>query len=257
MPNLIIFDTETTSCEEKCFCYNVGWVILNTESGEILAERDKVVQQIWHNLPLFATAYYADKRSLYVSAMRGRRAEMDKWGYIMRDMARDIRQFNVIAAFAYNSPFDDRVFKFNCDWFHTINPLENVPVKDIRGMVSAYITNTKEYIDFCEEHQLLTEAGHYSTTAESVARFILNDPTFEEEHTALADAQLETDIIQECINRGAGVMEHYKVTASIPRRIPKPLRLVVDGETVYEGEFIKKWSKEGYYRFTTPDGIEE
>lgn len=257
MPNLVIFDTETTSCEEKSFCYNVGWVIFNTESGEILAERDKVVQQIWHNLPLFATAYYADKRPLYISAMRGRRAEMDKWGYIMRDMAKDIRQFNVVAAFAYNSPFDDRVFKFNCDWFHTINPLENVPVKDIRGMVSAYITNTQEYIDFCEEHQLLTEAGHYSTTAESVARFILNDPTFEEEHTALADAQLETDIIQECINRGAGVMEYYKVVPSIPRRIPKPLRLVVDGDTVYEGEFVKKWSKEGYYRFTTPDGIEE
>lgn len=257
MPNLIIFDTETTSCEEKCFCYNVGWVIFNTESGEILAEHDKVVQQIWHNLPLFATAYYADKRPLYISAMRGKRAEMDKWGYIMRDIARDIRQFNVVAAFAYNSPFDDRVFKFNCDWFHTINPLENVPVKDIRGMVSAYITNTQEYIDFCEEHQLLTEAGHYSTTAESVARFILNDPTFEEEHTALADAQLETDIIQECINRGAGVMEYYKVVSSIPRRIPKPLRLVVDGDTVYEGEFVKKWSKEGYYRFTTPDGIEE
>jgi lysophospholipid acyltransferase (LPLAT)-like uncharacterized protein len=80
MPNVIVFDTETTSCEEKCFCYNVGWLVLNTESGEILAKHDKVVEQIWHNQPLFATAYYAEKRPLYVSAMRGKRAELDKWG---------------------------------------------------------------------------------------------------------------------------------------------------------------------------------
>lgn len=257
MANILILDTETISAEAKRFCYNVGWVVYNTDTQECLEEKDRVIEQIWHNAELFATAYYAEKKNLYISAMRGKRATLDKWGYVMRELARDIREHHVQAVFAYNSPFDDSVIEFNCDWFHTINPLENVPVKDIRGMVSAYITNTKEYIDFCEEHQLLTEAGHYSTTAESVARFILNDPTFEEEHTALADAQLETDIIQECINRGAGVMEHYKVTASIPRRIPKPLRLVVDGETVYEGEFIKKWSKEGYYRFTTPDGIEE
>lgn len=257
MPNVIVFDTETTSCEEKCFCYNVGWLVLNTESGEILSKHDKVVEQIWHNQPLFATAYYAEKRPLYVSAMRGKRAELDKWGYIMRDVAKDIRQFDVVAAFAYNSPFDDRVFDFNCEWFHTNNPLEAIPVRDIRGMVSEFITNTADYKAFCEENEMFTESGNYSGTAEAVYRYITNNAEFVEAHTALADSEIEAEILLECLKRGAEIDGDYKVSRFIARNVNKPLKIVVDGKTIHEGVYAKKWSKEGYYRFTTLEGMKE
>ena len=257
MPNVIVFDTETTSCEEKCFCYNVGWLVLNTESGEILAKRDKVVQQIWHNLPLFATAYYAEKRPMYVSAMRGKRAELDKWGYIKRDMVKDVRQFDVVAAFAYNSPFDDRVLDFNCEWFHTNNPLEAIPVRDIRGMVSEFITNTADYKAFCEENEMFTESGNYSGTAEAVYRYITNNAEFVEAHTALADSEIEAEILLECLKRGAEIDDDYKVSRFIARNVNKPLKIVVDGKTIHEGVYAKKWSKEGYYRFTTLEGMKE
>lgn len=255
MPNVIVFDTETTSCEEKCFCYNVGWVVFNTDTAEILSQHDKIVEQIWHNQPLFATAYYAEKRPLYVSAMRGKRAEMDKWGYIMRDMARDIRQFNVVAAFAYNSPFDDRVFDFNCEWFHTNNPLEAIPVRDIRGMVSEFISNSEEYKAFCEQHEMFTESGNYSATAEAVYRFIKSAPDFIEAHTALADSLIEAEILMDCLRRGAEIDGDYKVSRFIARNVNKPLKIIVDGETIFEGQYAKKWSKEGYYRFTSLDGM--
>jgi hypothetical protein len=32
---------------------------------------------------------------------------------------------------------------------------------------------------------------------------------------------------------------------------------VVDGKTIHEGVYAKKWSKEGYYRFTTLEGMKE
>lgn len=256
MGNVIVFDTETTSVNEHPFCYNVGYVIADIETGERLVRKDFVVEQVWHNIPLFATAYYAEKRPIYVSAMRGKRAVMDKWGYIMREMANDIRKYNVEAAYAYNSPFDDRVFAFNCDWFHTNNPLEALPVLDLRGMVSEFITACDEYKAFCEEHQLFTESGNYSGTAESVYQFITNDPEFVEAHTAMADAEIETSILMECLAWGADPMGEYKVSRFIPRNIDKPLKIVVDGKTIYEGGYVKKWSKDGYYRFTSVEGME-
>ena len=78
--NIVIFDTETTSLE-KPFCYNIGYSI-RTSENQILVEKDFVVEQIWHNLPLFSTAYYAEKRPIYVNRMRARAVKMEKFGYI-------------------------------------------------------------------------------------------------------------------------------------------------------------------------------
>ena len=43
--NIMVFDTETTNLE-KPFCYNIGYVIFDTESGEIRMSRDYVVEQV-------------------------------------------------------------------------------------------------------------------------------------------------------------------------------------------------------------------
>ena len=61
-----VFDTETVSLN-KPFCYNVGYVIYDVANDRKLARRDFVVEQVWHNPRLFETAYYANKRPLYVS----------------------------------------------------------------------------------------------------------------------------------------------------------------------------------------------
>ena len=132
--NIMVFDTETTNLE-KPFCYNIGYVVMDTESREIRAKRDFVVEQVWHNTMLFTTAYYADKREIYVSRMRGRKVLMEKFGYITQQMCRDIADFEIQHAYAYNSGFDERVFAYNCEWFKCINPFDNVAIHDIRGYV--------------------------------------------------------------------------------------------------------------------------
>ena len=53
--NVAVFDTETIGLN-KPFCYNVGMVIADTNSGAILKKYEWVIEQIWHNLPLFETA---------------------------------------------------------------------------------------------------------------------------------------------------------------------------------------------------------
>ena len=90
--NIMIFDTETTSLE-KPFCYNIGYVIVDTETTEEIKKCDFVVEQVWHNPMLFTTAYYSNKRELYVKSMRQRKTKMDKFGYICQQMIRDIKNY--------------------------------------------------------------------------------------------------------------------------------------------------------------------
>lgn len=248
--NVMVFDTETTSLE-KPFCYNVGYVIYNTTDNVVIVNRDYVIEQVWHNLPLFSSAYYADKRPIYVAAMRKRKATLEKWGYVMRQMIKDIKDFNVIAAYAYNSPFDDKVFTFNCDWFHTRNPFDNLPIYDIRGYANNFITNEETYFDFCEQYENFTESGNYSATAESVYQYITNNPDFIEAHTALNDSEIECEILAYCLAQGAELNKEYAVQRSLKRPQRKPFTVKVDGEVIYQGEYVSKYSRNDNYTFKT------
>lgn len=223
--NIVVFDTETTSLE-KPFCYNVGYIIADLD-GNVFCKKDFVVEQVWHNPMLFTTAYYADKRELYVSRMKGKKATMEKFGYIMQEMIRDFKAYNVELAFAYNSPFDKSVFEFNCEWFKCNNPFDNIEIRDIMNFVHTFIAFREEYQAFCETNELFTENGNYSTSAETLFRYITQNLEFEEEHTALADSLIEFEILRTCvIEYGADITAIYKRYSSIPRKIPKELKVI-------------------------------
>lgn len=231
--NIVVFDTETTSID-KPFCYDIGYTIYNVESGEKLLKRNFIVEQIWHNAELFTTAYYAEKRADYIGRLRSRLCRMEKIGYITQQMHRDFRYYQIEHAYAYNSPFDDRVFQFNCEWFKIINPFDDIAIHDIRGYVHKYIAFTPEYQAFCEKQELFTEHGNYSTTAESMYRFLTADTEFIEAHTALADSEIELDILLECIKRGGEWNKDYKVYRTITRKGEKELMVkTIDGERVF------------------------
>lgn len=210
--NIVVFDTETTSLN-KPFCYNIGYTILN-EDGETLLEKDFVVEQIWHNLALFSTAYYAEKRQLYVASMRTRKTAMKKFGYICQEMIRDFRKYEVVCAYAYNSPFDEKVFDFNCDWFKCNNPFDTIPIYDIRGNVHNFLIDNN-FFKFCIDNEYFTESGCYSSTAETVYRYIYNNTEWNEEHTALADSKIEAEILFETIYRGAELNKSYPTKRSL------------------------------------------
>lgn len=235
---ILVFDTETTSLD-KPFAYNIGYVVFDTEDGKIEVKRDFVVEQIWHNMPLFQSAYYADKRPLYVTAMKARKTKMDKFGYICRQMARDIKLYGVKSAYAYNSSFDERVFDFCCDWFKCINPFEETPIYDIRGYAHNFICNTEDYTAFCEKHKLFTESGNYSTTAEALYRFLNNAPDYEEEHTALADSEIEAEILAYCLQEGAQLETAYPVKFSFERKVERTLNVFKNKECIAQFPYYK------------------
>lgn len=267
--NIVVFDTETTDLE-KPFCYNIGYVIFDTDTQTKVLKRDFVVEQVWHNIELFQSAYYAEKRPLYVGRLRARTASLDKWGYIMQRMRRDLKQFEVEHGFAHNSDFDERVFEYNCDWFKTMNPLDEITVHDIRGHVCESMAQTLEYQQFCDnnanaiianrinainpqkfdektqtwkaktqkqidneklsiidevEAEWFTEAGNYATNAQIVYRFLIDNPSYTEEHTAMMDSDIECDILWACVQNGCAWIADYK-KPSIVRHSPKQMTII-------------------------------
>ena len=244
--NIAVFDTETAGN----FCYNIGYTIYDTDKHETLVSKDFVVEQVWHNIPLFSSAYYATKRPIYVNRMRARKTKMSKFGYICQEMIRDFNKYEVSSAYAYNSPFDDNVFTTNCDWYKCANPFDNIPIFDIRGYVHNFLIND-EYLSFCEKHSCFTEQGNYSTTAENVYRYITNNIDFVEEHTALADSLIELEILLATIEKGAEYETNYKVKFSIPRKVEKTMNIYVNKVKVSTFSYITKTSRNGNLYLTT------
>ena len=240
---IIVFDTETVDVEHA-FCYNVGYCIIDTETKETLLKRDYVVEQVWENKMLFSTSYYANKKSLYVSALRGRRASIKHWGHIQQRMIKDIETYGIEYAYAFNSPFDIRVFDFNSEWFKSSNALDYVKTIDIRGLINALLFS-EEYQAFCEENNLFTESGNYSGNAESLTKFIRQDKEFVEEHTALSDSLIEAEIILYMIDKfGIDITQEGKVYATVPRETEREMVIVHNG-VEHKFTYLKKLTRNG------------
>ena len=232
--NIVIFDTETTSLD-KPFCYNIGYMIVNAETGEIALARDFVCEQVWHNPMLFTTAYYANKRDIYIKAMRQRITKMDKFGYICQQMIRDFKNYEVHSAYAYNSSFDEKVFDFNCEWFKCNNPFDNIPIYDIRGYAHHFICDDK-FKNWCEDNERFSESGNYSTTAETLYQYVSDNIDFVEDHTALSDSIIECRILQYAIFKGAEIGTEYKAFRSIPRKTIKTFTVKLNSQIIFTQE---------------------
>ena len=206
MSKVLVFDTETVSLD-KPFMYNLGWVVLDLENGEHLEEKDYVIERVWHNIELMNTAYYKEKRPLYIKRMRARKVKMLPLSKVLSDLRKTIKKFNIKVAYAFNSRFDERVFDYNCEFYRLNNPLEQVEIRDIRKVVLGGRFNISDYKDFinkslaeCEEWakiraKFITEKGRVKTTAESIYCYLMLDCNYCEEHTALEDSKIEAKIL--------------------------------------------------------------
>lgn len=248
----MVLDTETAGTIDKPFCYDVGYCIIDMNAHTIVERKHFIVEQIWHNLPLFDSAYYADKREEYVLLMRKHLATMDKFGYIMREIARDVKKYGITDCYAYNSDFDDRVITRACDWFKCINPLETVAIHDIWGYACQFITNKKNYKEFCEANERFNDSGNYKQSAEVVYQYITNNPDFVEKHMGLHDSEIEAEILMYCIDNGANWATDYDVVRILKRIEAKPFVIKVDKKVVYSGTYIKKYVRDNTYYFTSP-----
>jgi hypothetical protein len=148
-------------------------------------------------------------------------------------MANDIAKYKVLFGYAYNCDFDTDKFERTAVEYGIENPLSKIPVFDIWAYALNHIVKTDDYLKWAKENEVFTETQFYiSTSVESVAKYLLNDLNFEEQHTALSDTQFETMILLECVRKGCDITRAEKLTGKfIPSGKVFTKTIVINGES--------------------------
>lgn len=76
------------------------------------------------------------------------------------------------------------------------------PLFDIWALACEHIMDSDEYRDYAMDEGWVTDSGkYYKTSAEVAYRFISHNRDFEEAHTALDDAEIESEILASIIRK--------------------------------------------------------
>ena len=202
MENVIILDTETTNDIECPICYDVGFIVMNTE-GEIHERFSYVVADVFLDEELMASAYFKDKIPSYWEEIKEGKRELKRFATIKKIFAETCRRYNVKKIVAHNCRFDylslQTTQRFLTSskyrWFFPYG----VEMWDSLKMSREIFGKCDEYGEFCYDNNYLTKRGQRRYTAEILYRFLNKDNDFIESHTGLEDVLIEKEIFLYCI----------------------------------------------------------
>lgn len=211
METILLVDTEFITLN-KPFVYDLSYLIARKEGNKYttLKSVGNVVKQVYQNKMMFETAYYAEKRKLYTSALRGKTYKQNYMGNILRQLRKDIQEYKVELVLGYNVNADIRSIGFTSEYLKLDNPLNNTKVIDLMPIVVNTICDTQEYKDFAIQNNLITEKGYYKMSVESVMKYITKQVEFVEKHLGKSDNENEIDLLNYTIEKGASLVEMPK-----------------------------------------------
>lgn len=219
--------------------YDLGWVLMNRD-GSIIKKQQFLVAETFSIPSVFNTAYYKEKRPIYLEMMKRGEIEVQPWEVIMTHFILDMTVADYVGAF--NSMFDfKKAIPFTelymeklyspsyYDWekiqYGLCEKIATEPYKkdekdfdpehfsfrgehyelfDLWGMSCETLINRAKYKEMCLENRMLTNSGDYfKTSAESTYRYLMEKYDFIESHTALADAEIESFILSKILKRRA------------------------------------------------------
>lgn len=197
--NVLVIDTETANSIEQPLPYDVGYAIVDTETGEILIEKSFVVAEIFLDKELMKGAYYAEKIPHYWDDLKAGTRIMKTICNIRKEIKADMEKYNVTKVGAYNMGFDNRATRNDVryisgsmiKWFFPFG----TEFFCIWNMACTSILNTENYVRFALENGFVSEHDNIQTSAEIAYRYITNETTFIESHTGLEDAKIEIEIM--------------------------------------------------------------
>lgn len=214
----------------KPLIYDLGWQIID-RNGNVYARRNFLITEIFSVPEVFNTAYYASKRPLYIEKLERGEITLTSWNEAVAALIEDMDAVEAVGA--YNSMFDFKkaipftelyISKlYSCEfhkWLEFQNGIcDNIarfgqkskssnfegdlfrfrgkayPMFDLWGLSCEHILNCDEYKEMCYQSGWYTASGiYFKTSAETTYRFISNEAEFDEAHTALDDAIIESEI---------------------------------------------------------------
>lgn len=203
----LIIDTEATNKDGKpsadvnpynMWVYDIGGVIRNTKTNEIVDSFSFVISETYYNEYLMKSAYYASKLPQYEKGIRRGEWITVPFLYAYKYINKLIKHYNIKTVWAYNARFDIATLNTTIRDFsngYASNFFWNgVKIKDIWNRVTN-ITGTNKYVSWCIDNNYVSDKGNPSTSAETVYRYLTDNHDFIESHTAESDARIEAFIL--------------------------------------------------------------
>ena len=239
LPEAIKYDGEERKniAIAKPLIYDLGWQVIDAQ-GRIYARKNYLISEIFSVPAIFDTAYYASKRGIYLEKLAKGEITLTDWKTASAELVEDMDA--CVAVGAYNSMFDyKKAIPFTdlyisklyspdfhdwlnfqnkkLPWLATGHRNENpngfdetifrfrgkeYPLFDLWGLSCRHILNCDEYKNMCLDNDWQTASGKYfKTSAETAFRFFSETLDFEEAHTAIDDAEIESILFAEICKR--------------------------------------------------------
>ena len=211
--------------------YDIGWRIIDAK-GNLYSQHSFLIQETFFVPSVFNTAYYRDKRPLYMEDLKNGDIIVKNWDEATSILLSDLAHVDAVCA--YNAMFDfkkalgftDEYIAHLYSWDYNIwedrqrricqeiaakkkydNPREfdpinfnfrgkDYPLIDIWGEVCRKMINSESYRKMCLREGWLTQSGlFFKTSAEKTFAYLMHNIDFAEAHTALADAIIESELL--------------------------------------------------------------
>lgn len=221
---IIILDVETTNNQigvkgapNDGLVYDLGFTVADKQ-GNVYAKRSFAIKEIFDWKELMDTAYYKNKLPKYYEKIRkGEMKKVSIWE-ARKSIKGAMEYFNITEVYAFNANFDyttlNNTVRFlsgsACRWFFKYG----TKICDIWHIACQTLGLQKTF----QWENVRNANGNLITNAERMYAYLSQDFDFEEEHTGLADALIETQILARCFKT------HKSIDKSINRacwRIPQ------------------------------------
>lgn len=198
---LMVLDVETTNNQMDSkfndgLVYDIGFVICDKE-GKIYAKRSFAIKDIFDWKELMSTAYYKNKLPKYYEKLNKKQMEKVTIWEARQRIRKAIEYFNITEVYAYNANFDyttlNNTVRYlsgsGCRWFFPFG----TKICDIWNIACQVLGTQKTF----QWENVRNKNNNLITNAERMFGYC-EQIDFEEEHTGLADAIVESQILARC-----------------------------------------------------------
>ena len=206
----MVLDTETVATARVPF--DIAYTMIDRK-GNIVEQRNYFVDEVLNSelvmYILSKDSFSKSKFDFYNQIKIEQPNNIMSFTNIAFEIA-DVLEKTNCAVVAYNAAFDVRALNnfsnaMNLgDFFYS-----NVEIWDLLNIALHSLCNSQNYVEFALLNNFITEAGNIKTSAEAVFNYLLKGEKFVEEHTALADSEIEARILQACFDRKKKLEKEY------------------------------------------------
>ena len=200
MEKILIIDTETTNSLDDALVYDCGFTVADY-NGTIYSKHSFVNADIFCDKELMASAYFAEKIPTYWEEIKKGSRTLTSFRNIMWTLRHIMKENNITKVYAYNCRFDYLALATTQRYLTKSKYRFFFPYgtefHDILALSRHCFKDDENYHQFCTDNNYLTTYGKDRHTAEIVAQYLFNRD-FIEEHTALADCEIEYKILLAC-----------------------------------------------------------